>query len=497
MNLSKGSPMNKIYMLILFLISACATAQSQHEFRSDKKTHVLESQIENLIKKSGLQKSTLGIVVNQLHNGVATQVYENQEKRLMNPASLTKILTAGASLHYFNMDKKFMTQILSDGERQGDTLRGSIYLKGGGDPSFTSESMWVIVNHFTRTGIKKIVGDIVVDDRLFDLLRYDPSRNPERVPRAYDAPVGAMSFNWNSINVYVRPGEQKNQPAFVYIDPKSDYIELDSKVTTGAPGSGKSIRVLRTAKGIGKNLVQVRGQIASDHEEAVIFRSITEPDYWSGEQLKSFLSQRGIVVSGEVRTGATPSGSLVLAELESKPISLILTDMMKFSNNYVAEMLAKNMSVARGVVPGNLVAGVQAIGEYLNSIGLKHGEDYHIINPSGLTRNNRISASGLSRLLLAMKKDFRVYPEHLAAMPIGGVDGTLKKRFISDQTRGWIRAKTGLLNDVVGLAGFAGNHDGGTFSFALIYNGAMKGRDQAKVLFDQIVERLVVSSDPG
>ena len=84
------------------------------------------------------------------------------------------------------------------------------------------------------------MGDIVVDDRLFDLLRYDPSRNPERVPRAYDAPVGAMSFNWNSINVYVRPGEQKiNRHLCISIQRA---ITLNwIKVTTGAPGSGKSI----------------------------------------------------------------------------------------------------------------------------------------------------------------------------------------------------------------------------------------------------------------
>lgn len=392
-------------------------------------------------------------------------ILSHRSNQLMLPASITKLATASAVLDFLPPGTKFKTQLASSAKIEGDRLKGDLFLVGGGDPSFVSENMWYLVNQFVRTGIKVVEGSIVVDDSLFDTVRFDSSRESVRVDRAYDAPVGAMSFNWNSVNVYVRPGSSES--ANVILDPESDYYTLINQVKTVA-GSGLSIDVDRSWDPKSKKeIFKVRGKIGKNVKEHVVFANINHPDMWSGHNLKSFLSQRGIQVMGDIKVGSSLSAQ-VLAEAESKPIELILADMNKFSNNYVAEMLTKQMALKKSS-KGTMSGGMTAILEHLKSLKLS-SDEFKIVNPSGLTRENRMSAHALWQLLDHHKHQFSTQPEMLSSLPIGGVDGTLKRRFKDSTMLRRVRAKTGLLNGVVSLAGYIdGKNDPSAFVF--IYNG--------------------------
>jgi len=393
-------------------------------------------------------------------------IVSHRSDQLMLPASITKLMTASAVLDFLPPGTKFKTRLSSAAKIEGDRLKGDLYLIGGGDPSFVSENMWYLVNQFVRTGVKHIDGSIIVDDSLFDSVRFDSSRESVRVDRAYDAPVGAMSFNWNSANVYVRPSSSEN--AVVIIDPDSDYYKLINNVKT-VSGSAVSIHVDRTwdtkAK---KEVFKVSGKIGKNINEHVVFANINHPDLWSGYNLKSFLAQRGIQVKGNIQVGKSPTSSSVLAESESKPIEHIVADMNKFSNNYVAEMLTKQMALKKSS-KGTIEGGVSAILEHLKSIGLPSSE-FKIVNPSGLTRENRMSAHALWKLLDHHKHNFSTQPELLSSLPIGGVDGTLKRRFKDNKMMRKVRAKTGLLNGVTSLAGYVDKNEESS-AFVFIYNG--------------------------
>lgn len=410
-------------------------------------------------------------------------LFENQSNKALIPASVTKLITASAVLKHFPSGTKFKTQIFSAGTRAGEVLKGDLYLKGGGDPGFVSETMWYLVNVFVRSKVQRIEGRIVVDDSLFDSMRFDLSRQKERVDRAYDAPTGAMSFNWNSINVFVRPGYKEGESARVFLDPENEYAEIKNKVQTVGATKKTEIFVDReeTKKG---DLLIVRGQIALGSKEVTVFKNITKPDIWSGSQLKSFLAQRGIVVTGEVSVGVTPKEAELYAEAESKPIEQMVADMNKFSNNYVAEMLVKNLGVLRGT-PATLKSGMDLVTEHLRELKLSDSEA-RIFNPSGLTRDNRLSAKALWTVMVDSGSKLLTSPEYLSSLAIGGVDGTLKKRFKDSDTQGWVRGKTGYLDGVVSLAGFAGRQDGTVVPFVLIYNGKT---DESKVraVFDDVV----------
>lgn len=441
-------------------------------------------QIEKALKPLGDWKGHTTILIAETPEKV---VFQNQEMKVLIPASVTKIATAAAVLKHFPPGTKLKTQLWATAPIEGEALKGSLYLKGAGDPGFVSETMWFLVNHFVRTGVKTIEGDIVVDDTMFDDLRFDPSRQKERVDRAYDAPTSAMSFNWNSVNVFVRPGAKAGDPARVYLDPENGYTELKAKVETGKAGSSSNITVDRDETKAGDVLI-VRGKIAADGSEVTVFKNITKPDLWAGANLKSFLAQRGIKVTGAVKSAKVPNGARLVGEADSKPVEQMIADMDKFSNNYVAEMLTKNLGSLKAQ-PGTIANGMSLIREHMKSLGIPENE-YVLLNPSGLTRDNRLSARALWKVLWDLKSQLLYEPEFLTSLPIAGIDGTLKKRMRGTPAERWVRAKTGFLTGVVSLAGYAGRRDGRVIPFVLIYNGSA---DEGKVrsAFDEVMQVLV------
>jgi D-alanyl-D-alanine carboxypeptidase/D-alanyl-D-alanine-endopeptidase (penicillin-binding protein 4) len=475
----------EIKVKVLFFIAFAIIASVA---RAEVEVGPVRSEFSALAKKYGIVAKDLGIYAS-VGEGVDQKVLlEINPTQVMIPASITKIATASAVLENFPPGYKFKTQLLSSGEIRNDILKGSLYLKGGGDPSFVSENLWVLVNGFLRSGIRKIEGDLIVDDSLFDSVRFDESRQKERVDRAYDAPVGAMSFNWNSVNIFVRP-KSKGQGVNVYIDPENEYIRLVNKAKTIGGGTNNLIADRVDDKGFLGDVIHVDGNLGDKNKEVVVYKNITQPDLWSGYNLKAFLAQRGVAVKGIIKNGIAPDSAQVLAESESKPIEQVVADMNKFSNNYVSEMLTKNLGIQSKTKAVSLADGVLVINKHLQGLGIPK-EQYVIESPSGLTRNNKMSALAVWKVLRHLREDFRIQPEFLSSLPIAGVDGTLKRRMRSSVAERWVRAKTGYITNVVSLAGYAGLNDGKVITFSFIYNGSS---DETKVraFFDNVLIYLV------
>lgn len=467
---------------VSLFISVSAFSQGQSSFAD------AEKEFQALAKKYGVQAKDLGIHATMGDGPDMKVVLDVNGQQSMIPASISKIATASAVLAQFPPGYKFKTQLLGASEIKNGVLKGPLYLKGGGDPSFVSENMWFLVNAFMRNEIKKIEGDIIVDDSLFDKVRYDGSRQKERVDRAYDSPTGAMSFNWNSVNIFVRSSD-KGEAAKVFIDPENDYIRLINKAKTAGGSENKLLADRQEDKKFDGDLIQVGGSIGKGLKEVVVFKNITQPDLWAGYNLKSFLAQRGVQLTGAIKNGITPEKAIVLAESESKAIEQIVADMNKFSNNYVAEMLTKNLGASKRNKGASLADGMQVINEHMQSLGIPSGQ-YRLESPSGLTRENKMSSFAMWKVLQHLRNDFKVQPEFLTSLPIAGVDGTLKKRMKNSKAERWVRAKTGFLTGVVSLAGYAGLEDGRVITFSFVYNGST---DETKVraFFDNLLIYLV------
>ncbi|MCC6278095.1 MAG: D-alanyl-D-alanine carboxypeptidase/D-alanyl-D-alanine-endopeptidase [Oligoflexia bacterium] len=466
-------------MTNLFSIAALILISGPMVFAAEDQS----SKIAKAVARSGLKETDLGIVVLGPDD---KEVYVlNPDKRFI-PASITKLFTAAAVLHELKPGFEFQTQIVyKANERIGKVLKGSLCLKGGGDPAFVSERMWMLVNDFLRTDITSVEGDLLVDDSFFDQDRIDEGREPGRNDRAYDAPVGALSFNWNSTTVYVRPSHSGDGQARAWVDPENGYVQLVNNAKTGR---STNLQVSRVA-GKSQDRIVVDGTIGANESEKHFYKNISDPALYAGHNLVSFLRQRGITVSGQVRRSTCEAFKDVGSTNPSLPMSKLVSDMNKFSNNFVGEMLAKGLAATKTGKQGTMAMGLRIVQDFLqDELDFKKGE-YVLANVSGFSRDNSFAPRHFIKLLNWVENDFRIYPEFLQSLPISGTDGTLEKR-MNGETKGWVRAKTGLLTGVSSLSGFAGRPKGGVFAFAFMYNG---GADGAKVraFFDKLTEILI------
>lgn len=467
-----NSKFPSIFVVILTLLILPLAQAKQGEDLAE-----LKSAIDKLVASSRIPKERLGLVVG-FSGDLSDAVYSlNAEKRMV-PASLTKIITAGAALEKMPVGHQFVTTLNSAASIKDGVLKGDLYLKGGGDAGFVSESMWFLVNEFVRNDVVSVEGNLIVDDTFFDTVRYDSGRDPERVDRAYDAPIGAMTFNWSAVNIYVRPGGGK---ARVYLDPVNSYLKLVNNTKT-VSGNKNTISATRR-----NSEIVVSGNIGSELGEVVIYKSVSEPDLWAGHNLREFLKQRGVTVTGEIKTGKTPSSAKVLAKAKSKPVADQVRDMMKFSNNYVAEILTKNLAAHATGNQGTMDKGVSILKDYVRSIGVN---DFDLYSPSGLARKNAFRPGDLFKILSHVKSNFKIFPEYLSSLPILGVDGTLRRRPGDSPVFARVRAKTGHLNGVSGLAGYLGRDDEQQMTFVFLYNGTESESSKSKDLFDRLLIRL-------
>jgi D-alanyl-D-alanine carboxypeptidase/D-alanyl-D-alanine-endopeptidase (penicillin-binding protein 4) len=448
----------------------------------------LANQLKAVRKKHHFSENTLGLYIED----EGKEILNVNAGRAMVPASLTKIVTGAAVLNNFPLNKKFETKLMAKNIVKDGVLSGDLCLKGGGDPSFVSEKMWFLVNELKRTELTSIEGDLLVDATRFDDELFDSGRDSVRVDRAFDAPISAASFNWNSTNIFIRPGRSAGAPAKVILDPQSDYLELENKTKTVAKSGVKTLEAIRV-KILDHDKIIVSGSISLDAPEAVIYKSISNPNMWIGMHLKEFLKQRGITLKGKVKVGSCTAGAYTLAVSQSKNLNEITSDMLKFSNNFVAEMLAKNLAAENNNAPAKMKDGIEEIKKYMDSVGFER-KDYILENVSGLTRDNRFTAKQLAKVLTIVKNDFLIFPEFSGGLPIAGVDGTLKNRMKTKlenrADQNMVRAKTGYLDGVVGLAGFIGRKNNSPLVFVFMFNGDYQQGIAARPMFDDLINQL-------
>ncbi len=441
-------------------------------FALNAKAQIKSEEITQILKANGIDLTDVTMEVRH-ENKI---IFALNEKTQMIPASITKIFTSYAVLKQIPFNYKFKTEMFFDDK--------NIYVKGGGDPGFVSENMWYLVNEFKRQGISHIPGDIILDDSLFDQVRYDESRESKRIDRSYDAPVGALSFNWNSVNVYIKPDDGKVQ---AYIDPESNYFTLRNRAKISKKPKDLILSIDQNSQ-----IITVSGELSSQVPEKAYFKNVSDPIKWFGENLKAFLNQRGVSIKGKIKSGKTPASARSVAVVESKTISSILGDMNKFSNNFVAEMLTKNLAAYSGEAPAKLSTGVGLIKSELKKINISD-KDLILFNPSGFSRDNKFSAHAMTEVLSYIQNDFKIYPSFVESLPLSGFDGTLKKRMKETPAEGYVRAKTGYLDGVVSLAGYAAkkpSKGSEVYAFTFIYNGS---KDEALVrsTFDKVLNHII------
>ncbi len=424
------------------------------------------------------------VQVTRVHDGKT--LFSHQANRHLIPASVSKLPTALCSLELFGPFTSFKTPLLIDGKRAGTTIHGDLIIQGVGDPLLINEKLWQMAADLRHMGIRRINGDLIIDNSLFSDEARDRSRRfgQKRSSNAYDAPVTALAINFNTIPIAIYPNPEARGPALVNIDPYNlAHIKIANRLSTSKKATG-SLQVSRMTRK-GESTITLQGRLSARDSLKKVYRSAGQPTQLAGEQLRTFLQQAGIALSGQIRAQKTPASAQIIYEIEGFPVAKMIHGLNKYSNNFIADMLVKKLGASFGK-GGSLKAGLEVISSCLNE-RLPPDPMRRLYTGSGLDPRNQQSAEDLVNLLLFAEKDIAIYPELMASLPISGIDGTLADRFKGSslaQLRGKIRAKTGTLTSPVtvsSLAGYLHHPKHGLLAFAIIENGKAQ-RTQPSIL---------------
>ncbi|MDY7226909.1 D-alanyl-D-alanine carboxypeptidase/D-alanyl-D-alanine endopeptidase [Hyalangium rubrum] len=448
----------------IFVVSLASAA---HAAPADKRAEreALKTALLEVLQRSSLKAARVGIHMQSLDDGQV--VFAQNADELLNPASNMKLVTAAAALGMLGPEYRFDTEFLVDPELPVDGKVKTLYVRGKGDPSITTERLYGITAELFHTGLRE-VQDIIIDDSWFDTERTPPGYDQEESDRAYMAPTGAVSLNWNATAIYLRPGELPGSKGVVEMEPASDFFVIENQLSTG---SRRARRVSVTSKPAGdKQRIIVRGQLPPEQGALSVYKKIDNPPMYFGFTLKEMLKSRGIKVKGRVKLGLSPSRAKILYVSQSDTFDIILKRLNKLSNNFVAETLLKAMGAEVKGAPGSFQKGIEVVEQFLErDVGIPRGT-YVMKNGSGLNDTNRFSAAQLSRILYRMHANFPLAPEFLSSLGIAGKDGTLKYRFEGSEAVGRLRAKTGTLENVSALSGYVQAAGGEKFIFSMMVN---------------------------
>lgn len=402
----------------------------------------------------------------------------------LNPASNMKVLTAAAALTRLGSEYQFSTGLY------GEISAGKVdplVLRGHGDPSLRSDDLWELGRALAHLGVTQ-VGNILVDQSRFDDQFVPPAFEQQPNEWAgFRAPVSAVALERNTVTLHVLP-TRATEPARLWFDPPG-VVSVDGSVETRRAGSGEAIRLSMEARPDAL-IAHVGGYAAQGLPRMRFSRRLDDPRRAPGLALAALLAENGIRVQGSVALGGD-SVKHRLVFHESAPLGQLLADLGKNSDNFYAEMLFKALGAETSAPPAKSQDGARAVLAWLAELDLA-SPNTRIENGSGLFDANRISARTLTGVLEHVYRSPALYPEFLAQLAIGGVDGTLRNRFRKLTPARSVRAKTGTLSSCIGLSGYALSARGkAPITFSFLINEIEGHTGDARRRIDPVVEAVV------
>ena len=443
----------------------------------------LQAEIEATLNDPLLASSNVGVKIVSLVTGEV--LYEKDAEKLYHPASTMKLITAAAALVKLGPNYRFRTTLYAD-RLEDNRVLGNIYLKGSGDPVFNSNDLEKMVERLVEIDIKELQGDIVVDETFFDAVRWGKGWMWDDGPiGGYYPHLSALTINRNGVFVRISPGTKVGDPVRVHLDPPTQYMRIVNEAMTVGSSEEVRVRLKRKNGSDEENVLMVNGAMAIGQTEMNRRVDVLDPALYCGTLLRELLAERDVTLQGTVRYGAVPEEATTITEHVSPPLSRILWDMNKPSDNLIAELLLKTIGAEIKGTPGTGEKGLGAINEFLGEIGME-AAGYALADGSGVSRYNLVTTSLLTDLLVYMFHNFAVMPEYLASLPVGGVDGTLTRRMRGMAAAGVLRAKTGTLRGITTLAGYTVTADGETVAFSILVSNYLGSASPRRTLQDKI-----------
>ena len=463
----------------------------------------LRARISEVLRNSEIAPAQLAVKIASLDTGRI--LYEENAGKLLMPASNMKIYTVAAALDRLSPDYRYNTSIYAGARPDAaGTVRGDMIVYGRGDPTFAAsfengdyyKAIDDLAARISAAGVKRVEGNLVGDESYFTGPPLGWGWEWDDLQSADGAEVSALTINNNALDVFVKPGASVGAQAVVTTGPATNVVKIVNRLTTGQRGTKRDVTVVRP---LGENVLEISGSVpmgdATDKGYVGSY-AITHPARLFVEMLRTALAQRGVTVAGQTVTidaqarGNLPLQTSALVEIasrQSQPLSVIAAQTLKPSQNLYAELLLRTLGRVAGRVDPKVVtvdAGIEVERTFLREAGIGPREIV-VADGSGLSRHNLITADATMRLLVYMSRH-RYSSVFREALPVAGVDGTLKNRLKGTPAAGNLRAKTGTINTVATLSGYVTSAAGERLVFSILLNHYPEAPSERRVYLDAI-----------
>lgn len=484
---------NKILTLLLLpLVLAAADFNRDGDIKGASPAVQFSTILDSLISAPFLRHSHIGAAV--YWPDAQKFVYTNNADKAFLPASTMKLFTTATALQTLGPDFRFQTRIFMRGRSADGVFNGDIIIRGDGDPTLTwyegfsdSTSFNRFAAHLKRHGIREIAGRLIGDDNVFDEQSLGWGWGWENEFSSFSAPIGGLTVNRNCVSVVVTPGTAVGEPCAVRLVPPIRNGIIENRCITVADSERAGFNIERS-RGSERLVLVGRLPISYGAEQRTV--PVINPTLYTLQVLRCALERSGIKVNSDLYDIDDLAGYnyplyAPIFTHNSEPLSVIVRDINKNSNNLAAESLLKALGYAV-YGTGSAESGAQAIDAWgrRNNIPM---EGMAIVDGSGLSRKSAVTPAAFVHLLSVMRQDSVFYD----SLPISGKDGTLAHRMNDALCRGRIRAKTGTLEGVFALSGYAESQSGQELIFCITINQAPSARGRVYDLMNQFCRQLI------
>ncbi len=403
-------------------------------------------------------------------NGPGINQYINADT-LMSPGSIMKLVTTFAALEILGPNHHWDTDFLTDGVMAGDTLKGNLYVRFGGDPKLTIERLWTTLGELRSMGIRSIDGNLILDGTYFEVDGGLPSfeDNGDNPHAPFLVEPSAYLTNLNLIHFQVRADERGTQ---AWSTPSLGEVVIDNRVVATAEGRCPSRRSFEWEPIIHEDhrvTIRVSGELPQGCR-TTRYLSLLPHEQYSTSLIRSLLTDLGVTVSGDDLNGVTPEDARLVMKTTSPDLVTMVRDINKWSSNVMARQLLLTIGAENRLEDENddRVAGIRVVYDWLEDKGINTA-GMVIDNGAGLTRHGRITArQGAQILEHAWNSAYSA--DLMASMPIIAMDGTMARRLRNTGMDGEGRIKTGYLENVRSIAGFTRDTNNTTWAVVGMVN---------------------------
>jgi D-alanyl-D-alanine carboxypeptidase/D-alanyl-D-alanine-endopeptidase (penicillin-binding protein 4) len=422
----------------------------------------LPADVKAALQRARVPPEALAVVVQELPGG--RTVLAHNDRVAVNPASLVKLLTTYAALEQLGPAWTWSTPVWLQGPVQSGVLDGSLFIQGSGDPKLVVERVWLLLRRVQQLGVREIGGDIVLDNGAFIDDRSTAADFDGDALRPYNVRPSALLLNYKAVTYTFVPDAARGVAAVV-TEPTLAGTVVDRSVPLASGPCDDWAGRLKAAFEPGRTRFGGVFPVACGEQSWSV--ADPAPATYNARLVEALWREMGGRVAGRVRDGSAPAGVAPSFVVSSPPLVEVVREINKFSNNVMAKQLFLTLPLQRA--PGVPVSAEAAREHLRRWLVERTGElpaDTVIDNGSGLSRETRLSAALLARVL-SLAYDSTVMSELMSSLPISGIDGTLRR---SRASAGRAHLKTGSLRDVAGRAGYVLSDGGRRYVLVAIVN---------------------------